>query len=155
MRPQHQYAPAFGAFPSLHAASATMEALFISHFFPHTTKWVFGYAAVLYWATMYLTHHYLIDVVCGACLATGCFYFFMPEELKGTASVAGPGPAGSVLGGASGSGSGVAKPRRTVEDKKRATRRIGKMQKYVSFAPASLRVYSLRMALLQEARRVG
>ena len=55
----------FGAFPSLHAASATMEALFISHFFPHTTKWVFGYAAVLYWATMYLTHHYLVDVVGG------------------------------------------------------------------------------------------
>lgn len=58
-------------------------------------------------------------------------------------------------GGGGGSVSGHAKPRKTVQDKKRATRRIGKMQKYVSFAPASLRVYSLRMALLQEARRVG
>ncbi|KAI0329494.1 PAP2-domain-containing protein [Cubamyces sp. BRFM 1775] len=81
----------FGAFPSLHAASATMEALFISHFFPHTTKWVFGYAAVLYWATMYLTHHYLVDVVGGSCLAVAFFYLLMPEELKGAAATAPPG----------------------------------------------------------------
>lgn len=31
---------------------------------------------------MYLTHHYLIDLVAGGCLATFCFYFFMPAELK-------------------------------------------------------------------------
>jgi hypothetical protein len=31
---------------------------------------------------MYLSHHYLIDVVGGACLATACFYFFVPEELR-------------------------------------------------------------------------
>lgn len=31
---------------------------------------------------MYLTHHYLIDLVAGGCLATFCFYFLMPEELK-------------------------------------------------------------------------
>lgn len=31
---------------------------------------------------MYLTHHYLIDLVAGGCLATFCFYFIMPEELK-------------------------------------------------------------------------
>ncbi|TBU38150.1 PAP2-domain-containing protein [Dichomitus squalens] len=76
----------FGAFPSLHAASATMEALFMSHFFPQTTKWVFGYAAVLYWATMYLTHHYLVDVVGGSCLAVAFFYLMMPEELKSPAA---------------------------------------------------------------------
>ncbi|KAI0808180.1 PAP2-domain-containing protein [Fomes fomentarius] len=80
----------FGAFPSLHAGSATMEALFISHFFPHTTKWVFGYAAVLYWATMYLTHHYLVDVVGGSCLAVAFFYLMMPEELKSTAAATSP-----------------------------------------------------------------
>src|SRR3984957_117003 len=38
----------FGAFPSLHAGCATIEALFVSHFFPHTTRWVWGYAGVLY-----------------------------------------------------------------------------------------------------------
>ena len=31
---------------------------------------------------MYLTHHYLIDVVGGACLATAFFYLFMPDELR-------------------------------------------------------------------------
>lgn len=80
----------FGAFPSLHAASATMEALFISHFFPWTTKWVFGYAAILYWATMYLTHHYLVDVVGGSCLAVAFFYLMMPEELKSPAAATSP-----------------------------------------------------------------
>ncbi|TFK17124.1 phosphatidic acid phosphatase type 2/haloperoxidase [Coprinopsis marcescibilis] len=37
-----------GAFPSLHAGSATMEALFLAHFFPQLRRWVWGYAAVLY-----------------------------------------------------------------------------------------------------------
>lgn len=88
----------FGAFPSLHAGSATMNALFVSHFFPATTKWIFGYAAVLYWATMYLTHHYLVDVVGGSCLAVAFFYLMMPEELKSTAAATSP-PGG--LGAAS------------------------------------------------------
>lgn len=39
---------------------------------------------------MYLTHHYLIDVVGGACLATAFFYFFLPDELKGPAATALP-----------------------------------------------------------------
>ncbi|KAL1942233.1 hypothetical protein VTO73DRAFT_6297 [Trametes versicolor] len=81
----------FGAFPSLHAGAATMEALFISHFFPQTTKYVFSYAAVLYWATMYLTHHYLVDVVGGSCLAVAFFYLMLPEELKGANATAPPG----------------------------------------------------------------
>ncbi|OJT06775.1 Inositol phosphorylceramide synthase catalytic subunit aur1 [Trametes pubescens] len=81
----------FGAFPSLHAGAATMEALFISHFFPQTTKYVFSYAAVLYWATMYLTHHYLVDVVGGSCLAVAFFYLLLPEELKGANATAPPG----------------------------------------------------------------
>ncbi|KAH9849139.1 PAP2-domain-containing protein [Lenzites betulinus] len=85
----------FGAFPSLHAGSATMEALFISHFFPWTTKWVFGYASVLYWATMYLTHHYLVDVVGGSCLAVAFFFLLMPEELRGAAATAPPGGLGA------------------------------------------------------------
>jgi len=72
----------FGAFPSLHSACATMEALFISHFFPHMRPFAWGYAGILYWATMYLTHHYLIDVVSGACLAVSFFYFFLPLEFK-------------------------------------------------------------------------
>ncbi|CAA7264070.1 unnamed protein product [Cyclocybe aegerita] len=80
----------FGAFPSLHAGNATLEALFLSHFFPQTTRYVWAYAGVLYWATMYLTHHYLIDVVGGACLAIASFYFFLPDELRGPAALTPP-----------------------------------------------------------------
>jgi hypothetical protein len=67
-----------------------MEALFISHFFPQYAKVVWTYAAVLYWSTMYLTHHYLIDVVGGACLATAFFYLFLPDDLKGPAAFVPP-----------------------------------------------------------------
>ncbi|KAI0065144.1 PAP2-domain-containing protein [Artomyces pyxidatus] len=80
----------FGAFPSLHSACATMEALFISHFFPQATKYAWTYASVLYWATMYLTHHYLIDVVGGSCLAIACFYVFLPDEFRGPLATASP-----------------------------------------------------------------
>ncbi|KNZ80471.1 Inositol phosphorylceramide synthase [Termitomyces sp. J132] len=83
----------FGAFPSLHAACATIEALFMSHFFPGTTRYVWIYTGVLYWATMYLTHHYLIDVVSGACLATAFFYLFLPDSLRGDAALVPPGGA--------------------------------------------------------------
>ncbi|TFY73665.1 hypothetical protein EWM64_g10347, partial [Hericium alpestre] len=61
-------------------AFSNAPALFISHFFPWTTKYVWFYASLLYWATMYLTHHYLIDVVGGSCLAIGFFYGFLPDE---------------------------------------------------------------------------
>jgi membrane-associated phospholipid phosphatase len=81
----------FGAFPSLHAANGTLEALFISHFFPSATRAAWAYVAVLFWSTMYLSHHYLIDVVTGACFATACFYLFMPVSLTGAAATAPPG----------------------------------------------------------------
>ena len=72
----------FGAFPSLHAANATIAALFISHFWPRLRYYAWGYSGILYWATMYLTHHYLIDVVGGACLAIAMFYLMMPASLR-------------------------------------------------------------------------
>ncbi|PCH34641.1 PAP2-domain-containing protein [Wolfiporia cocos MD-104 SS10] len=87
----------FGAFPSLHSGCATMEALFISHFFPSMTRYIWTYAAVLYWATMYLTHHYLIDVVFGSCLAIAFFYLFLPDSLKGANALL---PPGSLAGAA-------------------------------------------------------
>ncbi|OBZ72761.1 Inositol phosphorylceramide synthase catalytic subunit aur1 [Grifola frondosa] len=62
----------FGAFPSLHAACGTMEALFISHFFPSMTKWV--------WATLLsCTGRRFIF-----------FYLLLPDELKGAAAIASP-----------------------------------------------------------------
>ncbi|THH00061.1 hypothetical protein EW145_g7142, partial [Phellinidium pouzarii] len=87
----------FGAFPSLHAGNATIEALFWSKFFPWMRTAAWAYAGLLYWATMYLTHHYLIDVVGGACLATACFYLFLPTDLRGANATHGPaGGAGGV-----------------------------------------------------------
>ncbi|KAJ6491569.1 hypothetical protein DFH09DRAFT_1208095 [Mycena vulgaris] len=80
----------FGAFPSLHAGCATLEALFVSHFFPQATRYVWTYAGVMYWATMYLSHHYLIDVVGGACLAILFFYLFLPDEFRNTAAATAP-----------------------------------------------------------------
>lgn len=80
----------FGAFPSLHSGCATIEALFVSHFFPQFTRYAWTYAAVLYWATMYLTHHYLIDVVAGACMATAFFYYFLPIELASPIAATAP-----------------------------------------------------------------
>ena len=79
----------FGAFPSLHTACATIEALCLSHFFPATTKYMWAYTGVLYWATMYLSHHYLINIVGGACLATA-FYLSLPDDLRGSAALTPP-----------------------------------------------------------------
>lgn len=82
----------FGAFPSLHAACATCESLFLSYFFPGKVRigrflidarvFYWGYSFWLYWCTMYLMHHYLIDLTAGGCLATMCFYLFRTEEVR-------------------------------------------------------------------------
>ncbi|KAF7291483.1 acidPPc domain-containing protein [Mycena kentingensis (nom. inval.)] len=80
----------FGAFPSLHAGCATLEALFFSHFFPQITRYIWGYAAVMYWATMYLSHHYLIDVVGGGCLAVFFFFLYLPDEFRHPAAATAP-----------------------------------------------------------------
>ena len=59
-----------------------MEALFMSHFFPRFKPFYWMYVGVLWWATMYLSHHYLIDLTAGACLSVIAFYVTMPEEFK-------------------------------------------------------------------------
>ena len=73
---------AFGAFPSLHSGCAVMEALFLSHFFPHLKALYWGYVGVLWWSTMYLSHHYLVDLTGGACLSVVMFYACMPAVFK-------------------------------------------------------------------------
>ncbi|RMD42045.1 hypothetical protein DV735_g3099, partial [Chaetothyriales sp. CBS 134920] len=77
----------FGAFPSLHAADATLEALFLSHVFPRLTPlWAF-YVVWLWWATMYFSHHYAVDLVAGSMLAAIVFFFakssFLPRLQPG------------------------------------------------------------------------
>jgi hypothetical protein len=73
----------FGAFPSLHAGNAVLEALFMMHCFPKLKPFVIGYAMWMWWATMYLSHHYAVDLVGGAFLASIAFYIaktnFLPR----------------------------------------------------------------------------
>lgn len=64
----------FGAFPSLHSGSAVMEALFCSYLLPRYTPFFFAYVLWIWWSTMYLTHHYFIDLIGGAILSFSVFY---------------------------------------------------------------------------------
>ncbi|KAI9682726.1 MAG: Aureobasidin resistance protein Aur1 [Trizodia sp. TS-e1964] len=64
----------FGAFPSLHAGCATIEALFMSHLFPRMRPVFVLYTLWIWWATMYLSHHYAVDLVGGSLLAGVVFY---------------------------------------------------------------------------------
>lgn len=56
----------FGAFPSLHAGCGTTEALFLAFVFPRLRPVFIGYVLWLWWATMYLRHHYAVDLVGGS-----------------------------------------------------------------------------------------
>ncbi|TVY55524.1 Inositol phosphorylceramide synthase catalytic subunit aur1 [Lachnellula cervina] len=73
----------FGAFPSLHSGNAVLEALFMSYCFPKLRPVVIAYAMWMWWATMYLSHHYAVDLVAGAFLAAIAFYIskmhFLPR----------------------------------------------------------------------------
>ncbi|KAI3401109.1 hypothetical protein diail_255 [Diaporthe ilicicola] len=74
----------FGAFPSLHAANATLEALFMSFCFPRGRAFFIMYVGWLWWATMYLNHHYAVDLVGGSLIATAIYYIartrFLPRQ---------------------------------------------------------------------------
>lgn len=64
----------FGALPSLHSACSTMSALWLSYLFPKFKLCFIGYVCWLWWATMYLTHHYFFDVTTGTAMAITFFY---------------------------------------------------------------------------------
>ncbi|KAL0087601.1 hypothetical protein J3Q64DRAFT_1657742 [Phycomyces blakesleeanus] len=75
----------FGAFPSLHSGSATMEMLFLTYLFPKMWPVGVAYTMWLWWSTMYLTHHYLIDLVGGSIYAFVVFFIarkFLPKMDK-------------------------------------------------------------------------
>lgn len=65
----------FGAFPSLHSACAVIDVLFLLWVFPKARFVWWGYALLLWWSTMYLTHHYFIDLILGAVLAFVAFTY--------------------------------------------------------------------------------
>jgi membrane-associated phospholipid phosphatase len=56
----------FGAFPSLHSGWATLETLFMGNLFPKLFPVYIFYTMWLWWSTMYLSHHYAIDLVAGS-----------------------------------------------------------------------------------------
>lgn len=80
----------FGAFPSLHSGNAVLEALFMSHAFPKLRTAFIVYAAWVWWATMYLSHHYAIDLVGGGLIAASFFYTararWLPRRQEGRAN---------------------------------------------------------------------
>ncbi|KAF9358744.1 Aureobasidin resistance protein Aur1 [Mortierella sp. AD094] len=75
----------FGAFPSLHSACAWQLAFFLVFIFgPRSIPFVVGYVFWIWWATMYLGHHYVVDLVGGAGYAVVAFWigsFFLPSVL--------------------------------------------------------------------------
>ncbi|KAG8623343.1 hypothetical protein KVT40_008319 [Elsinoe batatas] len=77
----------FGAFPSLHSGSAVIEAMFMSYFFPKLRPLFFVYSLWLWWATMYLSHHYAVDLAGGALLSAAVYLFarakFLPRLQPG------------------------------------------------------------------------
>lgn len=74
----------FGAFPSLHAANAVLEALFMTHCFPRFRTYFILYAGWVWWATMYLSHHYAVDLVGGGLIAASFYYccraYWLPQR---------------------------------------------------------------------------
>ncbi|KAF9085527.1 Aureobasidin resistance protein Aur1 [Mortierella sp. AD031] len=78
----------FGAFPSLHSACAWQLAFFLVYIFgPRSIPFVVGYVFWIWWATMYLGHHYVVDLVGGAGYAVVAFWigsFFLPSVLPST-----------------------------------------------------------------------
>ncbi|KAF9356230.1 Aureobasidin resistance protein Aur1 [Mortierella sp. NVP85] len=75
----------FGAFPSLHSGDAVLTALFLVFVFgPRAIPFAMGYAFWIWWATMYLGHHYVVDLVGGGAYAVIAFWvasFFLPSVL--------------------------------------------------------------------------
>lgn len=71
----------FGAFPSLHSGCATMEALFFSYCFPKLRPLFIFYVCWLWWATMYLTHHYFVDLMAGSVISFTIFQYTKYTQL--------------------------------------------------------------------------
>ncbi|KAF2863025.1 PAP2-domain-containing protein [Piedraia hortae CBS 480.64] len=77
----------FGAFPSLHSGCATIEVLFMSHCFPRLRPLFILYGLWLWWSTMYLSHHYAVDLIAGSLISGVAFFIarsrFLPRLQPG------------------------------------------------------------------------
>ncbi|ORX88812.1 PAP2-domain-containing protein [Basidiobolus meristosporus CBS 931.73] len=63
----------FGAFPSLHSGCAVMINLFLAHLKPYLIPFNLLYITWIWWACLYLRHHYLVDLIGGFVYAFVCF----------------------------------------------------------------------------------
>jgi hypothetical protein len=77
----------FGAFPSLHSACACQLAFFtVFAFGPRSMPVALVYVLWIWWAAMYLRHHYMVDLVGGAGYAIVAFWIgasFLPPTGRG------------------------------------------------------------------------
>lgn len=75
----------FGAFPSLHSGCAWQLAFFIVFTFgPRAIPFALSYVFWIWWAAMYLGHHYVVDLVGGGIYAIIAFWIgstFLPSVL--------------------------------------------------------------------------
>ncbi|MBI4236898.1 MAG: inositol phosphorylceramide synthase [Deltaproteobacteria bacterium] len=55
----------FGAFPSMHGAWPILMALHAQHYSNWLAGWILIYTGWMWWAAMYLHHHFLVDLLCG------------------------------------------------------------------------------------------
>lgn len=62
------------AFPSLHAAYPVIALLAVRHQWPRCSLAALCYVAVVWFAIVYLGHHYLVDAYAGAILAIAVWY---------------------------------------------------------------------------------
>lgn len=69
----------FGALPSLHSGIATIEALFLGHVFPRARWMFFCYVMWIWWATLYLQHHYAVDLIAGSLCKPLSYTFFVRQ----------------------------------------------------------------------------
>lgn len=69
----------FGAFPSLHSGWATIHALFLTYVFPKMWPVFTAYVMWLWWSTMYLSHHYAVDLVGGSLRKFESIFLLLPH----------------------------------------------------------------------------
>ncbi|KAI9830368.1 MAG: hypothetical protein M1819_005749 [Sarea resinae] len=73
----------FGAFPSLHSGFAVMNFFFLARYSPKRGKYLCGaFVFWQWWSTIYLLHHWRIDLIGGALYSTAAFLAFLPSLKK-------------------------------------------------------------------------
>ncbi|KAJ3156052.1 Aureobasidin resistance protein Aur1 [Geranomyces variabilis] len=79
----------FGAMPSLHSGFAFLIMLFAMHFTRRLGIALSLYVCWQWWATMYLRHHYMSDLMVGAAYATVTYVFSRRYLARASSSPAG------------------------------------------------------------------